>query len=208
MDSSAPGMWSVFHRNDKKGSREASGRITDLSAAGNVVAGNFGAKPATIFDQVSQKYGLPNGLLASVYKAESNSGDPRFMRSRAGALGPFQFMPGTAKQYGLDDPFNLEKSADAAGHYYGDLLSKYHGDVPKAAAAYNWGPGNVDTRGLNNAPAETRQYAASVAAGTDTQTVKVEIDVKNAPPGMRVVAKNDSGAQIPAKIGYSMGSVE
>jgi hypothetical protein len=46
-------------------------------------------------------------------------GNPR-ARNPSGASGLFQFMPGTAAQYGLRDPFNGEASADAAARLAAD----------------------------------------------------------------------------------------
>lgn len=112
---------------------------------------------------LERQYALPAGWLDRVWKQESNRGDPRFMTSGAGAQGHFQFMPGTAKQYGLKDPNDFNQSSEAAARYYADLFKKYQGDAAKAAAAYNWGPGNVDRYGLGRAPRETRDYVNSVA---------------------------------------------
>lgn len=135
---------------------------------------------AALFARLEAIYGLPAGVLDRIWKKESNRGDPRFMKSHAGAQGHFQFMPATAKQYGLDDPNDLAKSAKAAAQFMSDLLKKYKGDLSKAAAAYNWGPGNVDRYGLGRAPAETRDYVKSVAGKeikvTQTNTYNINGD--------------------------------
>lgn len=109
---------------------------------------------------LDKRYGLPEGTLYRVWMAESGGG--KRMISPAGAEGHFQFMPETAKQYGLKNPYDFEESADAAARYYSDMYKKY-GSLQKAAAAYNWGPGNVDRYGLGRAPAETRNYVEKVA---------------------------------------------
>lgn len=124
---------------------------------------------------LEQKYGLPPGWLDRVWKKESNRGDPRYMRSKAGALGDFQFMPGTAKQYGLANPMDFQSSADASARYYRDLFKMFGGDPAKAAAGYNWGPGNVRRYGLGAAPAETRGYVESVAGPTIYQNNPITI---------------------------------
>lgn len=110
-------------------------------------------------DGLEQKYNLPSGLLSSVMKRESD-GDPNAV-SDAGAQGLFQFMPRTAKQYGID-PLDPNQAADGAARMYADLSKKYNGDVPSMLAAYNWGQGNVDRQGLGGAPKETRDYINNV----------------------------------------------
>lgn len=121
------------------------------------MAGEFGA--------LEGKYGLPAGLLSSVAATESG-GDP-FAESKAGAKGLFQFMPGTAKDIGLKgrDVFDPHKSADAAGRYLRFLLDATGGDLEKALASYNWGLGNVQKKGMDNLPSETRNYVPKVMAG-------------------------------------------
>lgn len=111
--------------------------------------------------ELERQNGLPEGLLSSVMKAESG-GNPSAV-SPAGAIGLFQFMPATAKQYGID-PRDPQQSAFGAAKMYGDLMRKY-GDMPSALAAYNWGQGNVDRKGLENAPKETRNYIQKVLGG-------------------------------------------
>lgn len=126
-----------------------------------------GGNSAKLFAGLESKYGLPAGLLDSIWATESGRG--KNMLSGAGAKGHFQFMDGTAKQYGLQDPNNLEQSADAAARMMSDLLKKYKGDVPSAAAAYNWGQGNLDKKGIANAPKETRDYMLKIAQGMGSQ---------------------------------------
>ncbi|WP_220667939.1 lytic transglycosylase domain-containing protein [Raoultella ornithinolytica] len=121
------------------------------------MAGEFGA--------LEGKYGLPVGLLSSVAATESG-GDP-FAESKAGAKGLFQFMPGTAKDMGLKgrDVFDPQKSADAAARYLRYLLEATGGDLEKTLASYNWGLGNVQKKGMDNLPSETRNYVPKVMAG-------------------------------------------
>ncbi|EIO8739064.1 transglycosylase SLT domain-containing protein [Salmonella enterica] len=114
--------------------------------------------------QLEAKYNLPTGLLRSV--AITESGGNQFAVSRAGAMGLFQFMPQTAKEFGLrgNDAFDPEKAADAAARKLGGLMRFFHGDLARALAAYNWGEGNVQRKGLAAAPEETRNYVPRVLA--------------------------------------------
>ncbi|MCI7817942.1 lytic transglycosylase domain-containing protein [Klebsiella pneumoniae] len=121
------------------------------------MAGEFGA--------LEGKYGLPAGLLSSVAATESG-GDP-YAVSPKGAKGPFQFMDGTARDLGLKgmDVYDPHKSADAAARYLRYLLDATGGDLEKALASYNWGLGNVQKKGMDNLPSETRNYVPKVMAG-------------------------------------------
>ncbi|HEO9620315.1 transglycosylase SLT domain-containing protein [Klebsiella pneumoniae] len=121
------------------------------------MAGEFGA--------LEGKYGLPAGLLSSVAATESG-GDP-YAVSPKGAKGPFQFMDGTARDLGLKgmDVYDPHKSSDAAARYLRYLLDATGGDLEKTLASYNWGLGNVQKKGMDNLPSETRNYVPKVMAG-------------------------------------------
>lgn len=93
------------------------------------------------------------------------------MTSPAGAQGYMQFMPETARQYGVN-PHDEGSSIQGAQRYLSDLKGQFQGDIIKAVAAYNWGPGNVarvvsqyGSRWLEHIPAETQKYLAEVIGG-------------------------------------------
>lgn len=121
----------------------------------NAMSGEFG--------MLEGKYGLPAGLLRGVAATESG-GDP-YAVSKAGAKGLFQFMPGTAKDMGLNgsDVYVPKKSAEAAAKYLHYLIMAT-GDTQSALQAYNWGLGNLQKKGMQNAPKETQEYYAKVVA--------------------------------------------
>jgi soluble lytic murein transglycosylase-like protein len=81
--------------------------------------------------------------------------------SPVGARGLAQLMPGTARYLGVnaDDPFaNLEGGA----RYLREQLDRFDGDLEKALAAYNAGPGRVErANGVPNIR-ETKQYVAAI----------------------------------------------
>lgn len=112
------------------------------------------------FSSLEKKYGLPSGLLDSVWQQESSRG--KNMLSPKGAQGHFGFMPKTAAAYGLKDPNDLAESSDAAARMYRDLLKSNGGNLPGALASYNWGSGNLARQGMGAAPRETRDYISSV----------------------------------------------
>ncbi len=79
--------------------------------------------------------------------------------SPAGAQGVAQFMPGTARERGLTDPFDPEQAIPHAAHLLADLKRQF-GNLGLAAAAYNGGPQRVTNwlAGTGGLPAETRAY--------------------------------------------------
>jgi soluble lytic murein transglycosylase-like protein len=103
---------------------------------------------------------VPMNLLAAQLYAES--GFNPFATSSAGAQGIAQFMPGTARSYGLANPFDPEAAIDAQAHLMRDLLERFDGKVALALAGYNAGPGAVDEYGGVPPYAETRAYVARI----------------------------------------------
>jgi len=83
--------------------------------------------------------------------------------SPAGARGIAQFMPGTAQERGLADPFDPEQAIPKAAHLLADLRRRF-GNLGVAAAAYNAGPARVSLwlQGQSGLPAETRAYVRFV----------------------------------------------
>jgi hypothetical protein len=79
--------------------------------------------------------------------------------SPAGAQGVAQFMPGTARERGLLDPFDPEQAIPHAAHLLADLKRQF-GNLGLAAAAYNGGAQRVTNwlAGSGGLPAETRAY--------------------------------------------------
>lgn len=115
-----------------------------------------------IIKRASAKTGVNENLLKSVVKQESG-GNPA-ATSRVGAQGLMQLMPGTARQLGVENPYDPEQNVMGGSKHLAYLLKKYKGDQAKALAAYNWGEGNIDRKGMGNLPRETRDYVARITA--------------------------------------------
>ena len=87
--------------------------------------------------------------------------------SPAGARGIAQFMPDTAKQFGID-PYDPIQALDAGAKYMAQSLQRYKGDYRKALASYNAGVGNVDKYGIDVvlsddfAKGETKAYVRTI----------------------------------------------
>jgi soluble lytic murein transglycosylase-like protein len=109
-------------------------------------------------DQAERRHGLPKGLMRAIVQVESGGRPHRI--SFAGAMGPAQLMPGTAKLLGVKDPFDPEEAVDAGARYLAQQLQRMGGRVDLAVAAYNAGPGAVQGRVPRNG--ETELYVAKV----------------------------------------------
>ncbi len=113
-----------------------------------------------IAHRAAQRYSIDPALVKAVIKAESDFNPS--VESPAGAQGLMQLMPGTAQDLGVSDPFDPEQNVMGGTRYLKQLLNKYDGDLDKTLAAYNWGPGNVDRKGIDTLPDETRTYLSRV----------------------------------------------
>lgn len=111
------------------------------------------------------EYGVNPALISAVIQAESGF-DPTLV-SPSGAMGLMQLMPATAKGLGVTDAFDPEQNIDGGVRFLLSQITRFDGDVQKALAAYNCGPGGVTSRGIEDLndpaqrallPLETQQY--------------------------------------------------
>jgi hypothetical protein len=111
---------------------------------------------------------LPVPFFANLIWQESTF-NPRSV-SPAGAQGVAQFMPGTAKEYGLNNPFEPIQALHAAGRFLGRLLAQF-GNLGLAAAAYNAGPGRVSDfmTKRRKLPDETKNYVVRITGRSADQ---------------------------------------
>ncbi|MGY1457256.1 transglycosylase SLT domain-containing protein [Luteimonas sp. A534] len=129
-----------------------------------------------------EERGLPEALLFGIMAKESTG--RVHVGSRAGAVGPLQFMPATGRRFGLgpdasgfDTRYDPAQSADAAAMYLSERFAEFGDEVEKWLAAYNGGEGRArrihdasggrqfwDADVYNQFPAETRDYVPMVIA--------------------------------------------
>jgi soluble lytic murein transglycosylase-like protein len=110
----------------------------------------------------AKKHGLDPALLAGLVKQESgfdpNAGSP------AGARGLTQLMPGTAAGLGVTNVLDPAQSLEGGAKYLRQQLDAFGGDVTRALAVYNAGPGAVQRYGGVPPYAETQNYVRAVQA--------------------------------------------
>ncbi|MFM7377275.1 MAG: lytic transglycosylase domain-containing protein [Erythrobacter sp.] len=129
--------------------------IADPAQSARAIPPRYAAKIA----ELSARFDLSPALLEAVVWQESRWNENA--RSPVGAQGLAQLMPGTARYLGVDpnDPFaNLEGGA----RYLREQLDRFGGDIEKALAAYNAGPGRVERAGGIPNIRETKQYVAAI----------------------------------------------
>ena len=138
-------------------------------------AGHAAAEPAEnplclMIESAAQEHGLPVEFFARVIWQES--------RFNAGAVGPVtrggdraqgiaQFMPGTAAERRLLDPFDPVQALPKSAEFLKELRAEF-GNLGLAAAAYNAGPRRVREwlDGTGGMPQETRSYVAAITGLT------------------------------------------
>ena len=126
--------------------------------------------------------GLPEALLFGILAKESNG--KVHSGSRAGAVGPMQFMPATGQRFGLgpdgtgfDTRYDPRASANAAASYLNERFAELDSNIEMSLAAYNGGEGRArrvyresggrnfwDADVYNQFPAETKDYVPMVIA--------------------------------------------
>lgn len=124
-----------------------------------------GLKYMATITRAANENGIPAILLARVLYQESRFRDDIIsgkVRSPAGAVGIAQFMPATARELGVD-PLDPNSAIPGAARYLAKLYSRF-GNWTDALAAYNWGQGNVASKGVANAPTETKNYFSQILA--------------------------------------------
>lgn len=156
--------------------------------AGGAMGAGLGALSGGIYDFTR--------YLSSIAQTES-SGNPNAV-SHAGALGMFQLMPATAREYGVSDPFNPQQAAQGAGRYIQALNQMFQGDMLKTTAAYNAGQGRVQKAvqryggdWLAHMPSETQQYVGRVAA--NYRAGNFNVNIQNATGGAATVTAAMAG---------------
>ncbi|WP_163835183.1 transglycosylase SLT domain-containing protein [Spartinivicinus ruber] len=114
-------------------------------------------------DKAAKRNNLSPVLVHAVVKTESNY-NPRAV-SHVGAKGLMQLMPATAKEVGVNNPFNARQNVHGGSRYLKKMLTRpgINGNVALALAAYNAGYGNVRRYGYKVPPyRETKAYVKRI----------------------------------------------
>jgi soluble lytic murein transglycosylase-like protein len=110
--------------------------------------------------ELAPQYDLDPALVLEVVRAESNF-DPR-ARSHKGALGLMQLIPGTARRFGVRDPFEPMQNLHGGMAYLRWLYERFDGDLSLTLAGYNAGEAAVERHGGIPPYSETREYVRRI----------------------------------------------
>jgi soluble lytic murein transglycosylase-like protein len=135
---------------------------------------------ARIYDDLIVEHARRNGVRQSLVRAvvQVESAFNPLAYSNKGAMGLMQLMPATARQFGVRNAFDPEQNVRAGVAYLRQLLDRYGDNEELALAAYNAGPGAVDTHGQRVPPyRETKDYVSKVngIAGEPTTVAHTEL---------------------------------
>ena len=136
--------------------------------------------------------------------------------SQAGAQGVAQFMPKTAAEVGLDDPFDPMKALPASAKFLRKLRDDF-GNLGLAAAAYNAGPGRIQKwlARESELPRETRDYVR-IITGTKAEdwtaraeALAIRIDLPREAPceGVGSLSKAKDVAWVPVNLTPSVTTI-
>ena len=114
---------------------------------------------STLIEAAARKYKVDPKLVAAVAEVESNGNQDAV--SSVGAIGVMQLMPDTAASLGVD-PYNKQQNIEGGAKYLRQMLDSFGGDLKKAVAAYNAGPGAVKDYGGVPPYKETQNYVSKV----------------------------------------------
>lgn len=156
------------------------------------------------FQAASEAYGVPVELLKAVGKVESSFKADAV--SHCGAQGVMQLMPATARSLGVSDSFDPAQNIMGGAKYLRQMLNRFDGDVSKALAAYNAGPGAVNKYG--GPPPYTQGYVNKVLGYAGADALSPVSMKTSAPSGLSVLslAASDSPALSDTAIGDALAS--
>ena len=125
--------------------------------------------------EISARYRVDPRLVMAIVSTESNFNE--LAVSSSGAMGLMQLMPDTAKQLGVENPFDPRENLEGGIKYVRYLLERFDGNVELAVAAYNCGPGALERNGGIPPFGETSRYVKKVF---DRYHGKKQMQIKSA----------------------------
>ena len=136
------------------------------------------------YDDVIAKQATEHGVSVDLVRAviQAESGFNPMALSPKGAMGLMQLMPGTARELGVNDPFQPADNIRGGVTYLKRLLSRFDQNVELALAAYNAGPGAVEKYRAIPPYRETREYVRKITSKPGVTTLVAPPAPPSPPP--------------------------
>jgi soluble lytic murein transglycosylase-like protein len=157
----------LYEREGTAGDEESNIIYDGIDEMGALITGwPAGSSPyRETVEAAAARYEVPEQILAWLLWKESRY-NPNALNRRSGAMGIAQFMPATAKEElgTVAAAYDPAVAIPGAARYLAKLYRLAGRNWTAALAAYNWGIGNVQRKGLALAPDETRDYYETILA--------------------------------------------
>jgi soluble lytic murein transglycosylase-like protein len=127
----------------------------------------------------ARHYNVPVEFVCAVIEQES--GWQRCAISPKGAVGLMQLMPGTAARLNVRNRCDINQNVSGGVRYLAWLMSKFHGDLRLAAAAYYAGERVIAAHGLQYANHDVVAYVASIRQRVERQRKFRSANVQRTP---------------------------
>ena len=166
------------------------------------------SRRAALYDSLIEQEAANNAVDPNLVRAviQAESAFTPWARSHKGAMGLMQLMPGTAREYGVLDPYNPVENIRAGVAYLKKLLVRFADNVELALAAYNAGPTAVERYGSKVPPyRETRNYVAKIrnatgnavgTTGSPRAQIYRTIEIVDGRPVVKYSSKPSDGAEV------------
>jgi len=110
--------------------------------------------------EAAERHGVNESLLKAVIAAES-AGQTN-ARSSKNAKGVMQLIDTTAAMMGVNNVWDPRENINGGAKYLGQMMDRFQGDIQRAVASYNAGPGAVEKHGGVPPYRETQTYVTKV----------------------------------------------
>ena len=127
------------------------------------------AEAAYYADAYADHYRVPRPLVHAIIRAESQWHSKRV--SDKGAMGLMQLMPGTARFYGVRNPFSVTENISGGVQYLAGLIKRF-GDLRLVAAAYYAGSHPLERRGLAYSNRSVTDYVRTIRRYYDDELLR------------------------------------
>lgn len=145
-------------------------------------------------DRLGLDWGIVDRLIQTESSWNPKAIGPVLPKRSERAIGLTQLLPSTAKDLGVN-PYDEKQNITGGLTYLKQNLDRYQGDYEKALASHNWGPNAVAKYGMQNMPAETRNYLGKIMGDKKSALSAAEADFLSSLRPSASAKSSTTGAQ-------------